>query len=80
MSETYRVRCSSCRRTVAVTETQTALRNRVFCDEWCLNEPAANPMEARNDQWKAMVAHGWSPVYVAKAYHVAHSQVYKAIK
>lgn len=74
-----RVRCASCRRTVAVTDSGTALRNKVYCDEWCLNEVPVTQFEARNDQWKAMHAHGWSPVYIGKAYEVAHSQVYKTV-
>lgn len=74
-----RVRCASCRRTVAVTDAEVALRNKVFCNQWCLDEVPATQFEARNDQWKAMFAHGWSPVYIGKTYGAAHSQVYKAI-
>lgn len=74
-----RIRCASCRRTVAFTESTSALRNKVYCDAWCQAEIPATPLEARNDQWKAMVANGWSEVYVSKKYGVAHSQVYKAV-
>lgn len=74
-----RVRCASCRRTLAVTEADVALRNKVYCDAWCLGESAVTQFEARNDQWKALHAHGWSPVYIGKAYGVAHSQVYKSL-
>jgi hypothetical protein len=74
-----RVRCSSCRRTLAVTDSDGTLRNKMYCDEWCYQEPAATMYEDRNDQWKMMVAYGWSPVYVGKTYGVAHSQVYKTV-
>ena len=74
-----RVRCASCRRTVAFTDASVALRNKVYCSEWCALEVPATQFEARTDQWKAMVAQGWSPVDVAQQYGVAHSQVYKAV-
>ena len=74
-----RVRCASCRRTVAYSDGEVALRNKVYCSEWCVNEIPTTVFEARNDQWKAMVANGWSEVFVAKKYDVAHSQVYKAV-
>jgi hypothetical protein len=44
-----------------------------------MQEIPATPFEARNDNWKAMVAFGISPVAVARRYEVAHSQVYKAV-
>ena len=75
----FRVRCASCRRTVAIAEKETALRNKVYCDEQCYAEVAVTPEEERNDQWKAMVKAGWSPVFVAKKYGVPHSQVYKVM-
>ena len=74
-----RIRCASCRRTVAFTDSDGTLRNKVYCNEWCYEEPAVTQFEDRNDQWKMMVAAGLSPVYVGKAYDVAHSQVYKTI-
>ena len=73
------VRCASCRRTLAVTTGEVALRNKVYCNEWCMDEPPATIFEARNDQWKAMAAAGWSKVYISQKYGVAHSQVYKAV-
>jgi hypothetical protein len=73
------VRCSSCRKTLAYTDSDGVLRNKIYCNEWCYNEVPATPYEDRNDQWKMMVAAGWSPVYVGKVYGVAHSQVYKTI-
>jgi len=73
------IRCSSCRRQIGVAESETALRNSVYCDELCKEELPVTPNEARNDQWDALVSFGWSPVMVGKIYGVAHSQVYKAI-
>jgi len=75
----YRVRCASCRKTVAVSENEVALRNKVYCDEWCLSEMPVTLNEERNDQWKAMVAYGVSPVYIGKLYGAPHSQVYKSV-
>lgn len=75
----HKVRCASCRRALAVTASDSALRSKVFCDDWCLNEIPATQFEARNDQWKAMVTFGVSPVAVARDFGVAHSQVYKAV-
>lgn len=74
-----RVRCATCRRTLGLADSPTALRNKIFCDELCAAELPATPNEARNDQWKAMALYGWSPVLIGKKYHVTHSQVYKAI-
>lgn len=73
------VRCASCRRTLAYTDGDGILRNKMYCNTWCYEEPPATPFEDRNDQWKMMAAVGWSPVYVGKIYGVAHSQVYKTI-
>jgi len=75
----FRVRCASCRKTVAVAETEVALRNKVFCSEWCAHETPVTPNEERNDQWKALVAYGVSPVYIGKMYGSPHSQVYKSV-
>lgn len=74
-----RVRCASCRRTIAYTTSANPLRNKIFCSEWCLDEPAVAPNESRNDMWNAMVDHGVSPVKVGKLYGVPHSQVYKSV-
>lgn len=73
------IRCSSCRRTVAITDAPVALRNKIYCSEWCAEEPLVTPFEARTDMWKVMISHGMSPVYVSKQYDVPHSQVYKAV-
>jgi hypothetical protein len=73
------VRCASCHRTIAVAAGEQPLRNKVYCSEWCLHEPAAAPNEARNDMWRAMVEHGISPVKIGKVYNVPHSQVYKSV-
>lgn len=73
------VRCASCRKTVAYTDSDGVLRNKVYCSEWCYDETPVTEFEERNDQWKVMVSHGWSPVYVGKVYGVAHSQVYKTV-
>jgi len=73
------IRCSSCRRTVAITDGPVALRNKIYCSNWCADEIPATTFEARNDMWKAMVASGMSPVAVSKQYEVPHSQVYKAV-
>lgn len=75
-----RVRCASCKRTLAVSAADIPLRTKVYCDEWCLNEPPASPTEARTDEWRWLTTlYGLSPVRVSKDYGVAHSQVYKAI-
>ena len=73
------VRCASCRRTLAFTPATEALRNKVYCSSWCMDEPPATQYEARNDQWKALNEHGLTPVAISKIYGVPHSQVYKAI-
>jgi hypothetical protein len=75
----HHVRCASCHKTLAVTESDSALRAKVYCDDWCRTETPSTQFEARNDVWKAMVAFGVSPVAVARKYEVAHSQVYKAV-
>lgn len=74
-----RVRCASCHRTVAYTLSESPLRNKIYCSEWCIAEPAVAPNEPRNDMWQAMVEHGLSPVKVGKVYGVPHSQVYKTV-
>lgn len=76
-----RVRCASCKRTLAVSDSDIPLRTKVYCDELCLAEPPATPTEERTDQWRWLTTvYGISPVKVGKDYGVAHSQVYKAIK
>lgn len=76
-----RVRCASCRRTLAVSEADIPLRTKVYCNDWCLAEPPASPTEARTDEWRWLVAvYGVSPVKIGKDYGLAHSQVYKALK
>lgn len=75
-----RVRCASCKRTLAISAADIPLRTKVYCDEWCLDEPPASPTEARTDEWRWLTTlYGLSPVRVSKDYGVAHSQVYKAI-
>lgn len=73
------IRCASCARTVAVSPSITALRNAVYCNEWCYDEIPATPLEERNDQWRFLVAMGASPVAVSRTFGVAHSLVYKTI-
>lgn len=74
-----KVRCASCHRTIAITTGDSPLRNKVYCNEWCMDEPPVAPNEARNDMWKAMVEHGVSPVKIGKLYDAPHSQVYKSV-
>lgn len=73
------IRCASCRRKVAVTSSANALRNSVYCDEWCEREIPATPLEERNDQWRWQFASGWSPVAIARREGVAHSLVYRTL-
>jgi hypothetical protein len=74
------VRCAGCRKTLAWTDAEQSLRNKMYCSLWCMEEPAVTPTEDRTDQWRILVASGMSPVAVSKIYGVAHSQVYTAIK
>jgi len=76
----YDVRCSSCRRRIAYAEFNKALRNAVYCSEWCYLEPAATELEVRNDEWKILVESGVSPHAVSLSYGVAHSLVYRTLK
>lgn len=73
------VRCSSCRRRIGWTSTDSALRNSIYCDQWCASEPHATPLEARNDEWRILVANGVTPVEVSRRYGVAHSLVYRTL-
>lgn len=75
----YDIRCASCRRRVAVALAATALRNSVYCDEWCVQEVPATPMEERNDRWRWLYASGWSPVAIARREGTAHSLVYRTL-
>jgi hypothetical protein len=77
--ELFSVRCASCHRAIAVTYKEFALRNSVYCDDWCYAEYPISPMQERNDMWRLLVALGESPVAVAKAYDVSHSLVYKTL-
>lgn len=74
------VRCASCRKTIAWTDTVQSLRNKMYCSHWCLEEPQATPTEERTDQWRMLFNAGFSPVSIGKIYDVAHSQVYIALK
>lgn len=76
----HRVRCTSCRKTVAYSAKATALRNEVFCSDWCANEPVVGPQEVRNDLWRLLVANGRSPASIARQWSVAHSLVYKTLR
>lgn len=80
MSELNHVRCAGCRRTLAVTSGAGALRSKVYCNEWCMDEPAATEKQVRNDQWAVMRVRGRKQVYIAQQYQVPHSQVYKTIE
>lgn len=73
------IRCGSCRRKVAVASGVEPLRNKVYCDEWCVQEVPATPLEERNDGWRWLHATGWSPVAIARAEGVAHSLVYRTL-
>lgn len=73
------IRCASCRRRLAITASATALRNSVFCDEWCEAEVPATPLEERNDSWRWLYASGWTPVKIARKDDVAHSLVYRTL-
>jgi hypothetical protein len=74
------VRCASCRRTIGWTDGLVALRNKVYCSSWCMDEPVATPTESRTDEWRVLNKVGHlSPVAISKVYGVAHSQVYGAL-
>lgn len=73
------VRCASCRRAVAWSVKPAQIRNAVFCSDWCLQEPPATPMSARNDMWQALVSAGVTPARLARLYGVAHSLVYRTL-
>lgn len=73
------VRCGSCKRAIGLAKQKNALRNAVYCDEWCLREAPATEKSDRNEMWEALVALGWSPVAVARRYEVPHSLVYKIL-
>lgn len=75
----FDVRCSSCNRRVGIATSETTSRNAIYCDSWCLAEPKATPMEARNDEWRALTMLGMSPVRVARLYGVVHPLVYKVL-
>jgi len=74
------LRCAGCRRTIAWTDVEQGLRNKMYCSVWCMDEPAVAPTEERTDQWRILVSRGRSPVAIAKQYGVAHSQVYTALR
>jgi hypothetical protein len=78
-SQNLAVRCAGCHRRIGWASNQTALRNSVYCSEWCATQSPTTPMEARNDQWRALVAMGRSPVEVSRIYGVAHSLVYRTL-
>lgn len=73
------IRCAGCRKTIAWTDGISALRNRLYCSHWCMQEPEVYPTEERVDQWRMLYRSGMSPVAIANLYGVAHSQVYVAI-
>lgn len=73
------VRCSGCRRVIGWTSSSSPLRTAVYCSEWCANDPAVTPLEARNDEWRVLVSNGVSPVEVSRRYEVAHSLVYRTL-
>lgn len=75
----HTIRCASCHRRVAYSASEVATRNAVYCDKWCIGEPSITPMEERNDQWRALVAHGKSPIAVARLYDVHHPLIYKVL-
>lgn len=79
LTVTFDVRCASCRRRVAVTDKSTALRNKVYCSKWCLDEPAATEFEERNDIWRLMAANGVKPVRIARLFGADHALVYRVI-
>lgn len=74
------VRCAGCRRIIAWTDSEQAMRNKMFCNMWCMEEVPTTPTQERTDQWRLLKGSGMSPVAIAKRYDVAHSQVYVALR
>lgn len=78
--EEFDVRCASCRRKIAVSDSDNPLRSKIYCNPWCRHEAPATPMEARNDRWAWMRAHGVSPVTIANIEgNVTHVLVYRTL-
>lgn len=73
------VRCSSCRRGLGLSKGFRALRNRVYCDEWCLNEPPITDNEVRNDMWSVLYESGFTPVQISRLYGINHATVYRLL-
>ena len=73
------VRCASCHRRLGYSTTTLPTRNAIYCDQWCVEEPNITPMEERNDEWRALVTLGMSPIAVSRAYNAHHPLVYKII-
>lgn len=74
------VRCSSCGRRLAITGGASALRNRVFCGNWCARELGVTPTEVRTDCLAALhQVLGLSPLESGRPFGLAHSQVYVAL-
>lgn len=79
MTAVHDLRCASCGRLIGYSTTGVPTRNAFYCDRWCVEEPNVTPMEERNDEWRALVTLGYSPVQVARMYDVHHPLVYKVI-
>lgn len=74
------VRCGSCKRAFGWSERPGALRNAIFCSEWCADEPPVDLKPERNDQWLLLaLAGGRTALEIARLYDVPHPAVYKAL-
>lgn len=42
------VRCAGCTRTIGVSPSESPLRNKVWCGQWCMTEPVVGTNETRD--------------------------------
>ena len=76
----HKVRCAGCRQAIGFASTDGSQRTSIYCSTWCANEPKVERMELRNDEWRILYAHGWTPLAIAKKYDISHSLVYRTLK
>lgn len=70
-----KVRCAGCTRVVGVSPSETPLRNKVWCDELCMSQPAVGLFEDRDALITELSRLGRSDGKIAGLFGVGRSRV-----
>lgn len=73
------VLCSGCSRPVGISASETPLRNAVYCDAACAEQPVVGENELRDDVMVELSRAGWSDQAIGDAAGLSRSRVQRIV-